>query len=95
MFYVYIITNKPLGTIYLGQTDDLVKRMWQHKNKVRSGFASRYNLDKLVWFEVFDTREAAFTIERRMKTWKRQWKINKIEETNADWNDLTNSLSSF
>ena len=95
MFYVYIITNKPNGTLYLGQTDDLVKRMWEHKNKVRSGFASRYNLDQLVWFASFDTREAAFTVERRMKTWKRQWKTNKITERNADWKDLTDSLSSF
>ena len=93
MFYVYIITNKPNGTLYIGQTDDLVKRMWAHKNKTRDGFAKRYNLTQLVWVENFETRQDAFATERRMKKWNRDWKIKTIEERNPDWKDLTESLS--
>lgn len=92
MFYVYIITNKPNGTLYIGQTDNLVKRMWDHKNKTHEGFATKYNLDKLVWFEVCQTRRDAFATERRMKKWLREWKIKTIEERNPDWLDLTNTL---
>ena len=93
MFYVYIISNKSDGTLYIGQTDDLVKRMWEHKQRLRSGFATKYNLDKLIWFDVFNAREDAFATERRMKSWKRQWKINLIEKQNPDWIDLTQTLS--
>ncbi len=93
MFFVYIITNKVQGTLYVGHTDDLVRRMWEHKNKVRDGFSAKYNLDKLVWFEQFDRCEYALDTERRMKEWKREWKIEKIMALNPDWNDLTESLS--
>ena len=93
MFYVYIITNKPNGTLYIGHTDNLVRRMWEHKNKVRKGFSAQYNLDKLVWFEIFETREFALDMERRMKEWKRDWKIERIIERNSEWEDLTESLS--
>lgn len=92
MFYVYIITNKPRGTLYIGQTDDIVKRMWEHKNKTRQGFAKHYNLTQLVWIESFETRDAAFYTERRMKKWYREWKINLIEKHNPDWEDLTETL---
>jgi putative endonuclease len=93
MFYVYIITNKPKGTLNIGQSDDIVKPMWEHKQKTRSGFASQYNLTHLVWFESFETREAAFVTERRMKKWNRLWKINIIEARNPNGDDLTETLS--
>lgn len=93
MFYVYIITNKRGGTLYIGHTDDLVRRMWEHKNKTREGFSAKYNLNKLVWYDMFETREDALNNERRMKEWKRAWKIEKIIEHNPEWNDLTESLS--
>lgn len=93
MFYVYIITNKVEGTLYIGHTDNLVHRMWEHKNKVRKGFSAKYNLNQLVWYESFERREEALTCERRMKDWKRAWKIEKIVERNPNWNDLTEGLS--
>lgn len=92
MFFVYIITNKPKGTLYIGQTDDIVKRMWEHKNRTRQGFAAKYNLTRLVWLESFKTREAAFQTERRMKKWNRDWKLNRIEQRNPNWLDLTATL---
>ncbi len=92
MFYVYIITNKPRGTLYIGQTDDIVKRIWEHKNKTKQGFATSYNLTILVWLESFETRDAAFQTERRMKKWHRDWKINLIEQCNPNWEDLTETL---
>lgn len=88
MFYAYIMTNKPRGTLYIGHTDDLPGRVWEHQNRVSEGFTKRYNLDKLVWYEGFDTRESAFLFERRMKTWKRRWKIEEIEKLNPHWEDL-------
>ena len=92
VFYVYIITNKPNGTIYTGQTDNLQSRIWEHKNKVQPGFSKKYNLDKLVWYDTFETREAALETESRMKNWKREWKVRRIEEDNPHWKDLTKDL---
>lgn len=89
MFYVYIVTNKPRGTLYIGHTQDLVQRVWEHKSKqhVRS-FTDRYNLDKLVWYEGVDDPETALTVEGRMKNWARAWKIREIEKYNPKWSDL-------
>lgn len=86
--YVYIITNKPDGTLYIGVTSDLPKRIWEHKNKAVEGFSKKYNLDKLVWYEVFDNVENAIMKEKQMKEWQREWKINRIHEMNPNWNDL-------
>ena len=70
-FYVYLLASKPYGTLYCGSTDDLVARVWQHREKARSGFTSRYGVDRLVWFEVHDGRDEAFTRERCIKEWPR------------------------
>ncbi len=91
-FYVYIVTNKRQGVLYTGMTDDINKRAWQHRNHTSDGFTHGYNCETLVWYELHDTRESAFIRERRMKKWKRQWKINLIEETNPDWTNLANEL---
>ena len=88
-FYVYMATNKPSGVLYIGMTDDLNRRMWEHKEHIRQGFTDTYNCEQLVWFEVHDTREAAFTRERRLKFWKRAWKIDLITQTNPNWEDLS------
>jgi putative endonuclease len=85
--YVYIMTNKPRGTLYLGVTSDLVRRVSEHKQRIGGQFARKYNLDKLVWFEVFDDITTAIQRETSMKRWLRAWKIALIEEQNPDWLD--------
>jgi len=89
---VYIMTNKPYGTLYIGVTSDLIQRVWQHKNKVIKGFTNKYNLNKLIWYEVHETMESAIKKEKLMKYWYREWKINVIEEMNKEWVDLYDSI---
>lgn len=87
--YVYIISNKKDGVFYIGETNDLIKRIYQHKNKVHpKTFSARYNLDKLVYFEVVNSKERAKIIEKQMKKWNRAWKIELIEKSNSEWMDL-------
>jgi len=88
MFYVYILASQQNGTLYLGHTDDLGRRMFEHKNEVRKGFTSKYGVHKLVWFEEHETRENAFIRERQIKKWKRVWKIRLIETSNPHWIDI-------
>jgi putative endonuclease len=83
-----MMTNKARGTLYIGVTSDLSRRVWQHKAKAIPGFTSRYGLDRLVWFETHEEAESAFIRETRLKTWKRDWKINLIEGSNPHWIDL-------
>lgn len=93
MFFVYMLASKRNGTLYIGMTDDLVRRVWQHRSGQVSGFTSRYDVKKLVWYEPHPTRESAFTRERQIKKWNREWKIELIEQENRDWNDLWDSVS--
>ena len=92
-FYVYILASKRNGTLYTGSTDDLAKRVWEHKEKINKGFTSDYGVDRLVWFEPHDTREAAFMRERQIKEWKRAWKLELIEKENPEWNDLYETIN--
>ena len=87
-YYTYIVTNKKRGIPYTGMTNDLVARVYQHKKKLVNGFTSRYNLDKLVWFEEFDHVEDAIDREKEIKGWSRKKKIALIESKNEDWDDL-------
>ena len=87
---MYIITNKKDGVLYIGVSNDLERRMFEHKNKLVEGFSSRYNIDKLVYFEVYQYISNAIKREKNLKKWKRDWKINLIVEENADWKDLSN-----
>ena len=87
-FYVYILASKRNGTIYTGMTDDLYRRVTEHKAKSIPGFTTKYGCDKLVWFEQHPTREDAFRRERRIKEWRRSWKLLLIEENNPIWRDL-------
>ena len=92
-FYVYILASRKNGTLYIGMTDDINKRAWEHREHVLKGsFSDRYNLEMLVWFEVHASRESAFVRERRMKKWNRAWKIKLIEEMNPEWRDLADTL---
>ncbi len=87
-FYVYILTNQQNGTLYIGRTDDLIKRVWQHKEQLMKGFTSRYDVNKLVHFEILDDAAAMIQREKSLKRWKRAWKIELIESKNPDWHDL-------
>jgi putative endonuclease len=91
-FYVYIICNKPFGTLYIGSTDDIGRRIWEHREGVRKGFSQTYGLKMLVWYDAVETREAAIAIERRLKGWNRDWKIRIISERNPDWVDLYDTI---
>jgi putative endonuclease len=90
--YVYILTNQRNGTLYIGLTSDLIKRVWEHKNKVVPGFTEKYNLTLLVYYEIFDDIRLAAAREKRLKEWKRQWKINLIQKMNPEWQDLYHSI---
>ena len=87
-YYVYIITNKYNNVFYVGVTSNLVKRIWEHKNKLVEGFSKKYNLNKLIYYEVCDNIESAITREKQLKRWRREWKISLIEEMNPDFDDL-------
>lgn len=91
-YYIYMISNKKYGVIYIGITHDLRKRMYQHKNKSLGGFSSKYNLMNLVYFEHHTNKWDAVEREQKLKNWKRQWKIDLIEKTNPDWHDLYDNL---
>jgi putative endonuclease len=93
-FYVYILTNARNGTLYTGVTNDLLRRVWEHKNGVVEGFTKQHELEKLVWYEIHATAYDAITREKRIKAWKRDWKKLIIEEMNPYWNDLYDSLQS-
>ena len=87
-YYLYIITNKKGGVLYIGVSNDLERRIFEHKNKLVEGFSSKYNLDKLVYFEVYQYVSDAIKREKNMKKWKREWKVKLIIDENSDWNDL-------
>ena len=87
-YYVYLLASKKHGTLYLGVTNNLVRRVYEHRTKAVPSFTSRYGVDKLVWFEIHATAEAAITREKELKKWRRDWKIRMIEESNPEWDDL-------
>jgi putative endonuclease len=93
MFAAYLLASKPYGTLYCGHTDDLSRRIWEHREKLYKGFTSRYGVVRLVWYEMGDTREGAFTRERQIKKWNRAWKIQLIEQMNPTWADLYETLN--
>src|SRR5258708_28781232 len=84
LFYVYLLASRKQGTLYLGVTRDLVRRVYQHKEKLTPGFTSRYDVRRLVWFEVYDDPVNAIQREKEIKKWRRSWKIALIEEDNPD-----------
>ena len=87
-FYVYVLASARNGTLYIGMTDDLVRRVEQHRNGLIRGFTRRYDVKILVWFEQHESRESAFTRERQLKKWNRAWKLALIEQENNQWRDL-------
>ncbi len=91
-YYVYILASKRNGTLYTGITNDLVRRVYEHKSELIKGFTKKYSVNKLVYFESTSDVHAAILLEKRLKKWKRQWKIELIEKSNPDWKDLSNRL---
>jgi putative endonuclease len=91
-FYVYILASRRNGTLYIGITDDLNRRIFEHQTGAFPGFTRRYGVKTLVWFEQHESRESAFLGERAMKKWNRAWKIELIERSNPNWRDLALEL---
>ena len=85
---VYVLASKRNGTLYVGVTSDLIKRVWEHKNNVVKGFTERYSVHPLVWYELHETMESAIRKEKMLKNWKRVWKLELIERSNPNWQDL-------
>jgi len=92
-FYVYILASRRNGTLYVGMTDDLVRRVWEHRIGAVPGFTRKYGVKMLVWYEQHETRETAFQRERQIKRWNRAWKLQLIERFNPTWKDLAVDLS--
>jgi putative endonuclease len=92
MYAVYILANRPQGTLYVGVTNDLARRIWEHRSKAVRGFTRRYGVQRLVYYEPTESLLAARDRERRLKRWRRDWKIALIEKDNPEWRDLYLSL---
>jgi putative endonuclease len=89
---VYIMADRMRGTLYIGVTSQLVRRVWEHREGIVPGFTSKYGLKRLVWFEPFEGMLNAIQREKSLKRWPRQWKINLIERENPDWDDLYDGI---
>ncbi len=92
-YYIYILASKRNGTLYIGVTNNLVRRVWEHKNDLVEGFTKKYGVHQLVWYETADTPRAAITREKQLKKWNRAWKLRLIEEKNPNWKDLYDEIS--
>jgi putative endonuclease len=95
VFYTYILASRRNGTLYTGHTDNLSRRVFEHKEHIRKGFTAKYGVHTLVWFEAFELRANAFRRERQIKEWRRVWKLRLIEEKNPDWRDLYDDLNNL
>ena len=91
-FYVYILASKRNGTLYTGVTSDLIQRVWQHKHDMVERFTQKYEVKKLVYYEVHDNAESAIKREKQIKKWRRKWKLRLIEEKNPQWTDLYDEI---
>jgi putative endonuclease len=89
---VYILANKRNGTLYVGVTSDLVKRVWAHRNNMVEGLTKQYNVHELVWYQLHESMESAIVREKRLKDWKRAWKLKLIESKNPEWVDLFDTI---
>ena len=94
-YYVYMLASGTYGTLYLGVTNDLVRRVWEHKNDVVAGFSRRHSVHRLVWYEIHESPYEAITREKQLKKWNRDWKVNLIQAMNPDWDDLYDAIAAF
>lgn len=92
-YFVYILSNRRNGTLYVGFTDDIIKRMYEHKNKIFEGFTKDHHINKLVYFETVLTLNEAISREKRIKKWNRKWKVELIEKNNPEWIDLSKDFT--
>jgi len=92
-YYVYLLASRRHETLYLGVTNDLVRRVYEHKTKAAPGFTKRYSVDRLVWFEIHDEILSAIAREKELQKWRRDWKVRLIEETNPNWVDLYEGIA--
>jgi putative endonuclease len=92
-YYVYILASRPGGAVYVGVTNDLIKRVYQHKNKLAKGFTRQYGIDRLVHFEVYSTARDAIQREKNIKHWPRAWKTRLIAQANPSWDDLYEEIT--
>ena len=90
---VYILVSKRNGTLYIGVTSNLIKRLGEHKNNLVEGFTKKYQVHQLVWYELHENMVSAIEREKKIKEWKRDWKLNLIERSNPNWNDLYESIT--
>jgi putative endonuclease len=91
-YYVYILASRRDGATYVGMTNDLVRRVFEHRQKAVPSFASKYNIAQLVWFEIYEDPISAISREKELKKWKRSWKVRLIEAENPQWLDLYESI---
>ncbi len=91
-YYVYILASGPYGTLYVGITRDLKRRVWEHQNDFVKGYTQRYGVHNLVWYEVHEDPYEAITREKRIKKWNRDWKVNLIQSMNPAWEDLYDKI---
>ena len=91
-YFVYILASQRNGTLYVGVTNNLVRRIYEHREKLIEGFTSQYNVTRLVWFDQTASIEEAIAHEKRLKRWQREWKIALIEKSNPNWDDLYESI---
>ena len=92
-YYVYILTNKRNGTLYVGVTNDITRRTWEHREGLNDSFTKRYDTKRLVYMEVHDNIEQAILREKKLKRWRRAWKLDLIEKENPNWRDLFDELN--
>jgi putative endonuclease len=92
-FFVYIVASRRNGTLYVGVTDNLMRRAWEHRVGAIPGFTKKHGVKLLVWYEVHESRETAFQRERQLKKWNRVWKLELIEQSNPEWQDLGEELT--
>lgn len=91
-FYVYLLASRKHGTLYVGVTNDIIRRVYEHKEGLHAGFTSRHGVTRLVYFEIFDDPVSAISCEKQIKHWQRDYKTNVIERDNPHWDDLYESL---
>jgi putative endonuclease len=93
VFHVYLLASRKHGTLYLGVTNDLARRIYEHREGLTPGFTSRYSVNRLVWFEPFADAPSAIAREKQIKKWRRDWKIRMVEQDNPDWHDLYDAIA--